>query len=731
MAKINGNHQDDWGNIKDELDQLRDLIISEWINNANWNNIRKSFTDIWTQKRIEEMTLDEYTDTNRQYAFTYWVETVLILLWNIKGSNSIKFWIYKKAKWDWYEYKKFLHEWSNFLDHYINIPTLSSDISKDENRVFFVVKQNLLKIIEHTKNGNIEEIDKLWDLSPMFKWKIAFLYDINDKIIPIFSYNLLLNICKNNKINIDNDNYTEVYEKLLPLKNKNESIYEFHIRLYNEIKFQAAIYQISQSARWNAFLLRNTIILEENEFIQNSKNLFFWNDDKFKKMKMNIWDIVFFINLKKIESEEFSILITKIVDNSKNLILQKSPDWYVIDKYLIKKGDADILKKIWWKEDSLKDYIGKQFIVFDIIDETNNIIDETNNINDEEEDKKFNLWPNLFKKYESFDNIDYRLKIIIKTFLDNKSEYRNLENISFLEFYNKYEYNTRIKDEDLYTFLKKKNKELNIYENIDIFILLFKFSYLEDLKWSEVDIKENKDNLNKFKYELLKIYIKSFRYEWSNFLSDFWYKYWFYISNEKLLKENIEKIVKSNYSDYYSIYNEYLESRQLISREKFDIKNKWYFEEVVINETVPIISNFLKDIINFDYIYIYKNILLFEKVITNIFKEFDKYNINIQNNYTESDQWSSYNIWLLWKWGKWKTTIIKYWLLNLEKKSNKEEYEIYNIDIWKSYSNIWISWTDKLWVIKYFYNNLLIEKEEKIYNKIKKSYSDIFIFINI
>ncbi|MCG8576801.1 MAG: hypothetical protein MI810_18115, partial [Flavobacteriales bacterium] len=54
------------------------------------------FTKEWTVERLERMTLDEYTNLNRDDSFTYWLEAKTENSGSIWGGSAFKFRIYRR-----------------------------------------------------------------------------------------------------------------------------------------------------------------------------------------------------------------------------------------------------------------------------------------------------------------------------------------------------------------------------------------------------------------------------------------------------------------------------------------------------------------------------------------------------------------------------------------------------------------------------------------------------------
>ena len=176
--------------------------------NTKWTNFLKKYTEDYIQN---EMTIDDYVighgSTNK--SFCYYVENELNDLVNIHGSTSIKFGLYYgKTKSDPIIKYRF-----------------SAKFGKTIDEAFFNIKQELLKVIKHAKTLT-EFKDIKSTLSPMFKYKIMFLY--NDKImIPICSIEHCKYFCK--QLNFTNiKSFENCQEQLLRYKQEKFPLFNNH-----------------------------------------------------------------------------------------------------------------------------------------------------------------------------------------------------------------------------------------------------------------------------------------------------------------------------------------------------------------------------------------------------------------------------------------------------------------------------------------------------------------------
>lgn len=152
-----------------------------WQDSKKQQELWDQFLKAWPISRVEKMTIEEYTNTEKNDSFTYWLEARLTDLGSMWGGSSLKFGIYRRKdtkpkpnnrglifteKYGWYE--KF---------------------GKTPDEAFAKVRELIVDIVKSVRAGNLERLDEIdqW-LWPVYVWKIAFIYqDQNKKIlIPVY-----------------------------------------------------------------------------------------------------------------------------------------------------------------------------------------------------------------------------------------------------------------------------------------------------------------------------------------------------------------------------------------------------------------------------------------------------------------------------------------------------------------------------------------------------------------
>lgn len=197
---------------RDYNNQLHEPIdMSELTLNQLWDD----FLDRWPIENLPHLTIEEYTDTNNQNTFCYWVERKTYDIGSIQGSTSFKFGIFKPMAFieqPDQRGKRFQNGYSWYIKY-----------GDNTTNAFNAIKQNIIAVANASKAGNLQAIEEI-DLAAMFKWKIAFLYQNRDNpvITPIFAINILT-FCSQR-----NASYQDIYPILHQLRlTRQQPIFQF------------------------------------------------------------------------------------------------------------------------------------------------------------------------------------------------------------------------------------------------------------------------------------------------------------------------------------------------------------------------------------------------------------------------------------------------------------------------------------------------------------------------
>lgn len=200
-----------------DIEELKDSLSPDI---EELEQIYESFQKEYPIERLKKLTIDEYTNTNKD-SFCYTLEFGLKGLGSIKGSSSYKFGIYKYNKIP-KDNKNYPHDKSYaWISKYGD----TSSIAYDN------ILNKIISIAEAAKIFDLDKIESI-DISNMFKWKIAFLYS-DYKLLDIFSKEALRYLSEKYGNNNTNASFSEMYKYLLSHR-KNENIFEFSSQLWNE-----------------------------------------------------------------------------------------------------------------------------------------------------------------------------------------------------------------------------------------------------------------------------------------------------------------------------------------------------------------------------------------------------------------------------------------------------------------------------------------------------------------
>jgi len=141
------------------------------------------FLEKWPVERVENMTLEQYTNRNKSDSFTYWLESKTDEIVSIWGGSSYKFGIFIR---DPNAEKKDLKS-SQKSDGIYGWYTKYGNTALE---AFENVKILILEVIYAAIKGEFYKIDDI-DLGHAYKWKIAFMYSEPGQLPGIVSRQVL------------------------------------------------------------------------------------------------------------------------------------------------------------------------------------------------------------------------------------------------------------------------------------------------------------------------------------------------------------------------------------------------------------------------------------------------------------------------------------------------------------------------------------------------------------
>jgi 5-methylcytosine-specific restriction protein B len=135
--------------------------------NTNLHELKEQFLEAWPQEKVEQMTLEEYTNLNKEDSFTYWIEFRTQELGGIGAGPSFKFGIYERRNTE-SELSAAAYQTDGQYAWYAKLGNTAVE-------AFLEVKKRVLEVIRAAKNAELAKIDDI-DWATTVKWKIAFLY---------------------------------------------------------------------------------------------------------------------------------------------------------------------------------------------------------------------------------------------------------------------------------------------------------------------------------------------------------------------------------------------------------------------------------------------------------------------------------------------------------------------------------------------------------------------------
>jgi len=174
---------------------------------------------------LNEMTLENYTNLNRDDSFCYWVESRTENLGSIWGGTSYKFGIYR--------YKNKPNDTRIECDDAYAWYKKYNKATAAE--AYQVVLKAVVSIATNARNGNLEAIDADNTFGEVYKWKIAFLYS-DFKIIPIYNKDMLNTAASHLGMkNAQHAKTSEIQNYLMSQKGDKE-LFAFYDELLNILK---------------------------------------------------------------------------------------------------------------------------------------------------------------------------------------------------------------------------------------------------------------------------------------------------------------------------------------------------------------------------------------------------------------------------------------------------------------------------------------------------------------
>jgi hypothetical protein len=188
---------------------------------------QEDFLKAWPPERVNNMTLEEYINLEREDSFCYWIESKTVKAGSIWGSPAYKFGIYQKGPRD-YE----IRSNASYDGKYVWMKKYGDN----RDTAFQNVKKIIIETVNASVNKEFQKLDNI-DIGNSIKWKIASLY-ARDTIMPIFKVEVLRRIANGHKIPFNEEKLSNFYTSILKYKSFNESPLLMADRLWEIYKLE-------------------------------------------------------------------------------------------------------------------------------------------------------------------------------------------------------------------------------------------------------------------------------------------------------------------------------------------------------------------------------------------------------------------------------------------------------------------------------------------------------------
>lgn len=180
------------------------------------------FLEAFPLETLPEMPLEKYTNLNRSDSFCYWVERRTQELGSVSNGPAYKFGIYRKSN------EKPGGKASNRMSD--GIYAWYAKYGNTAQEAYAQVRNGIVKIANHARNGEFEAVDSITTLGEVVKWKIAFLYS-SEQLIPIYSRGWLETVSA--QLGMDNPRGKSIpaMQRFLFEKKGAEDLFVFYDRL--------------------------------------------------------------------------------------------------------------------------------------------------------------------------------------------------------------------------------------------------------------------------------------------------------------------------------------------------------------------------------------------------------------------------------------------------------------------------------------------------------------------
>ncbi|MHA1973118.1 MAG: MrcB family domain-containing protein [Candidatus Hodarchaeales archaeon] len=197
----------------------------------------EAFSMEWPIERLRNITLEQYTNLDRETSFCYWLESKTDNTGSIWGGSSYKFGIYKRAGQAQLSDEDYRTTDGVYAWH--------KKYGSTKEEAFSNIKTNIVSIAESSIKGDFSKIDEI-DLGDAIRWKIAFHYN-PDEIIPIFKREVLVRAAESKGMtNATNAKIHTLHEYLIKFKLPEKHTLAFANELWSQFNLVNFFYVIDK-----------------------------------------------------------------------------------------------------------------------------------------------------------------------------------------------------------------------------------------------------------------------------------------------------------------------------------------------------------------------------------------------------------------------------------------------------------------------------------------------------
>ena len=182
--------------------------------------IKKDFLQRWSLDNVNKMSLDEYTNLEKNDSFTYWIEHKTANVLGIGGGSSYKFGIFKRNP-ESEEKPLKADKMSDSNREY----GWYSKYGNTKDEAFQNVKRLIVQVIEYAQSKDFSEIDNI-DLGTSYKWKLAYMYAPEESLLRIAQDKAFYYLSKK-YLNSNQKLISHIQEELIKIKEVNQDFDEF------------------------------------------------------------------------------------------------------------------------------------------------------------------------------------------------------------------------------------------------------------------------------------------------------------------------------------------------------------------------------------------------------------------------------------------------------------------------------------------------------------------------